>query len=219
MLRAPLAARFVSLLLALGLASACSEKDTGSGETDADGGGGGPVDTGSDGGTGTDCEPSTWYADTDGDGYGDDSSTVEECDAPSGYTDIWGDCDDTNSAIHPGAEELCSGVDEDCDGELDPEALYESLARDADGDGYGDGSHVELRCPADGWVADSCDCDDSDPLVHTDPTSCPPLDCPETGGLWRRGACATVEEVVHEGTLVLSEAPRSPCALAPTASR
>jgi hypothetical protein len=36
-------------------------------------------------------------ADADGDGY----------DAPE-------DCDDTDAAIHPGADEHCDGVDEDC---------------------------------------------------------------------------------------------------------
>ncbi|MED5373054.1 MAG: putative metal-binding motif-containing protein [Myxococcota bacterium] len=25
------------------------------------------------------------------------------------------DCDDDNAAIHPGAEELCDGLDSDCD--------------------------------------------------------------------------------------------------------
>lgn len=205
MLRAPLTARLGPLVLALGLVCACAEADSGSAGTDADGGGVGPVDTGSGGDTGTDCEPTTWYADTDGDGFGEDGSAVEECERPTGHSDVGGDCDDTDATIHPGAEELCSGIDEDCDGELDPASLYEPLAQDADGDGYGDGSRVELRCPAEGWVADTCDCDDTDPLVHVDPTSCPPVDCPEAGGLWRRGACATVEEVVHDGTLVLAE--------------
>ncbi|MFC1515615.1 putative metal-binding motif-containing protein [Thermodesulfobacteriota bacterium] len=33
------------------------------------------------------------------------------------YTENQGDCDDTNTAIHPGASEICGdGVDQDCDG-------------------------------------------------------------------------------------------------------
>jgi hypothetical protein len=46
-------------------------------------------------------EVSTWYADTDSDGYGDASSTMTACDRPSGYTSDDQDCDDTDSAIHP----------------------------------------------------------------------------------------------------------------------
>ncbi|MCK6520882.1 hypothetical protein L6R49_05500 [Myxococcota bacterium] len=40
---------------------------------------------------------STWYADADGDGYGDASITLEACDEPAGYTDNGDDCDDTDA--------------------------------------------------------------------------------------------------------------------------
>lgn len=33
------------------------------------------------------CPPSTWYADIDGDGLGDSSVTLSECDKPEGYVD------------------------------------------------------------------------------------------------------------------------------------
>jgi len=58
----------------------------------------------------------TWYLDSDGDGFGSDSSTLA-CDEPSGYDDDSDDCDDGDSSINPVATEACAnGIDEDCDG-------------------------------------------------------------------------------------------------------
>jgi len=72
-----------------------------------------------------------WYADNDGDGFGDAGDAVQECEAPGGYVAVAGDCDDTNAAINPAATEVCDGVDNDCDGQVD-----EGLNADADGDGF-----------------------------------------------------------------------------------
>jgi MYXO-CTERM domain-containing protein len=44
-------------------------------------------------------DPLTWYRDQDGDGFGDDSDVVQACDVPEGYTDVGGDCDDTDSGL------------------------------------------------------------------------------------------------------------------------
>lgn len=67
-------------------------------------------------------------------------------DDEDGYTEEEGDCNDANSAVFPGAEEVANGVDDDCDGVIDEG----SDGYDDDGDGY-----TEL----------GGDCDDSDPLV------------------------------------------------------
>src|SRR5262249_49898538 len=45
-----------------------------------------------------------------------------------GYMVCAGDCNDANPAVHPGAPELCNGIDDDCDGSMVGEA-------DADHDG------------------------------------------------------------------------------------
>ncbi len=58
-----------------------------------------------------------FYEDADSDGYGNDAEQREGCgDAPEGYVRNNQDCDDTDGAINPGAEELCDGLDQDCSG-------------------------------------------------------------------------------------------------------
>jgi hypothetical protein len=63
----------------------------------------------------------TGYIDGDGDAYGT-GTALEVCSGdslPDGYADNADDCDDTNEAINPGAEEVGNnGVDDNCDGTL-----------------------------------------------------------------------------------------------------
>jgi hypothetical protein len=60
----------------------------------------------------------TYYHDGDDDGYGT-SSSISACGPSGDYTATQsGDCDDSNSNIHPNATQFCSGsVDHDCDGD------------------------------------------------------------------------------------------------------
>ncbi len=108
----------------------------------------------------------TFYADADGDGYGDGASTVLACAAPDGYVDADGDCDDGNAAVNPGAEEVCNGIDDDCDGEVD-EGVLSTFYADADGDGFGNGADSVQACEAPaGYIVSDGDCDDADAAVN-----------------------------------------------------
>lgn len=61
----------------------------------------------------------TWYRDADGDGYGVDTTTMEACDRPAGYSATAADCDDTLGTVNPGAPEQCNGRSDDCDAASD----------------------------------------------------------------------------------------------------
>ena len=122
-----------------------------------------PDDTGQETGDDSPVETSTWYADDDGDGYGDPAVSQEAASQPSGFVDNADDCDDGDAAVNPGAAERCDGVDNDCDGAIDGEAAVDRLSchRDADGDGYGDPASLVEDCTcAEGWVENAEDCDD-----------------------------------------------------------
>ena len=106
---------------------------------------------------------SMWYADDDGDGYGLDGSEFEACFPNSGAVPQGGDCDDANSDVNPAATEVCDGVDNDCDGILDPEEGQVLWYFDNDGDGFGDAAVSMMACsqPTD-HVDNGDDCDDTD---------------------------------------------------------
>ena len=65
----------------------------------------------------------TYYADVDGDGFGDASTSIQgyTClGAPAGYVTDATDCNDAVAAINPGhIEVLYNGIDDNCDGQLD----------------------------------------------------------------------------------------------------
>ncbi len=121
----------------------------------------GDVDEGASGTT-------PFYADTDGDGYGDAGDVDYSCVAPSGYVASNTDCDDTDAAVNPAATELCNGVDDDCDGTVDVGAADgDTWYFDADGDGYGDASTTTTACnQPTGYTDDDNDCDDTDSTVN-----------------------------------------------------
>lgn len=100
------------------------------------------------------CDPETGcanpIADADGDGQ-----------APTSLGTCGTDCDDTDDTIFDGAEELCDGEDNDCNGVVDDSAPTWYI--DCDGDGF--------AADTTGAVGPSCD-----------PPTSPPAGC--AGGAW-----------------------------------
>ena len=60
-----------------------------------------------------------YYRDLDGDGYGNANVLALACTQPAGYASNSTDCSDSNAAVHPGATEVCNGIDDNCNGSID----------------------------------------------------------------------------------------------------
>ncbi len=91
---------------------------------------------------------STWYADGDGDSFGNAGSTTAACVQPSGYVSSTTDCDDSTAAVNPSATETCDRIDNDCDGLTDDDSGVigqSTWYQDSDGDSYG-GTNTTLAC-------------------------------------------------------------------------
>ena len=92
----------------------------------------------------TGCPPPEPYPVVD---TGDSGAAIPVDEDEDGFTVADGDCDDSNPTVYPGAEEICDGLDSDCDGLLpvdDPDT-------DQDDDGFSGCAH---------------DCDDYNYMIH-----------------------------------------------------
>jgi PKD repeat protein len=115
-------------------------------------------------------EAQIFYQDDDGDGYGNPDVSTEACDQPEGYVANSNDCDDSDAGINPEATEVCDGVDNNCDGQID-EGVSTTYYADSDGDGFGDPNVSTEACDQpEGYVANSNDCDDSDAGINPEAT-------------------------------------------------
>lgn len=94
------------------------------------------------------CVSSIYYADTDSDGYGDNSVLTVACAQPVGYVSNGDDCDDSDANINP----------------------LNVWYVDADSDGYGDSNSTSITdCIAPtGYVSNADDCNDADAAINPD---------------------------------------------------
>jgi len=78
------------------------------------------------------------------------------------------DCDDNDAQIGPHAEEVCDGIDNNCDGQID-EGKILTFYQDTDGDGYGNEDVPIEACEVpEGAALLAGDCDDEDGNTHPD---------------------------------------------------
>ncbi len=110
-----------------------------------------------------------YFTDGDGDMWGTGAATCR-C-APLGMQTAvqGGDCDDGSASVHPGAIELCNGIDDNCDGVTDEVGAQGCIDYyvDLDGDGFGIATPTCLCAPdATRTALKAGDCDDSAAAVH-----------------------------------------------------
>ncbi|MBC8045820.1 MAG: putative metal-binding motif-containing protein, partial [Fimbriimonadaceae bacterium] len=117
----------------------------------------------------TDSTYTTWYADADGDGFGNSNDTTSSTIQPAGYVLNGDDCDDTNPIVYPGETwgsrcDEYNGYDDDCDGFIDEDGML-AWYIDNDEDGYGDPEDIDpvySNCAeVPGHVTNNIDCDDT----------------------------------------------------------
>jgi len=69
----------------------------------------------------------TYYIDQDGDDFGDVNTDSIWCSTIIGYVPNNTDCNDLDSTIYPGAEEILNGLDDDCDQIIDEFLLVNNI--------------------------------------------------------------------------------------------
>jgi hypothetical protein len=110
-----------------------------------------------------------WYADNDGDGFGDINSPLSACDMPLGYVVDDQDCNDAEPTANPDGVETCeTSFDDDCNGETNEPEVEGCTPYfiDMDGDGYGIPSYLCICEPKENYTAlEGTDCNDGNNAI------------------------------------------------------
>ena len=110
-------------------------------------------------------DASIFYVDADGDGFGNPNNPTSLCYVEEGFSTDQTDCNDQNNLVFPEQEERCNEIDDDCDDEIDEDAIDTLvLYEDLDGDGFGNVMHFSCQI-LDGFVPNDGDCDDENDVI------------------------------------------------------
>lgn len=112
----------------------------------------------------------TWWQDSDGDGWGDSAKSQCLCGGSGKFTSqVSGDCNDGDAGISPGIADVCAdGIDNNCNGVTDSDASASTIFYvDSDGDGWGAGTGKSGCGPSGGFTSQrSGDCNDGNGKIH-----------------------------------------------------
>ncbi|QRR01357.1 malectin domain-containing carbohydrate-binding protein [Dyadobacter sandarakinus] len=107
--------------------------------------------------------------DTDRDNIPDCVDTDDDNDGDPDATD----CAPLNAAVGHNAPEICNGIDDNCNGQIDEG--QSTFYQDNDQDGYGNAAVTIQACEAPaGYVSNNTDCDDTDPAKYPGGMACTP---------------------------------------------
>ena len=99
-----------------------------------------------------------YYADTDSDGFGDLNNTETACSQPLGYVINSADCDDNNDAVYPNAPGTQEGIDNNCNGQIDPSEQI-ACTGDLNNDGNRNVSDLLMILQDFGCEGQACEAD------------------------------------------------------------
>ncbi|MBK9555164.1 MAG: T9SS type A sorting domain-containing protein, partial [Bacteroidetes bacterium] len=121
------------------------------------------IDDNCNGATDEDAIFITYYLDNDGDFFGDILFDSTSCNVLVGYVENSDDCNDVNAEINPLMSEVCNGIDDNCNIEVDEGLTIYTMYADVDGDTFGNPDAAVDTCieTIAGYVNNSLDCNDT----------------------------------------------------------